>query len=148
MAGRLRVGLNQPASWRGRSRRNPVEDDIADSAVAAVDALAEAVAPAPTPLKLSPITSRKLSPITSRVSLQGAEFSCAFHRNRTHVLIMYGSRSEAIQRSRSPRGRSADPGGDGHVGENRSARLVGQRAAGVVGSGARRRRPAAMGQSC
>ena len=61
-----------------------------------------------------------------------------FRQNRTRVLISDGSqrrRGAAACRSRSPRGRSADPGGGGHVGEGWAARLVGERTAGMVGSG-------------
>jgi len=44
-----------------------------------------------------------------------------------------------------PRGRPNNRGGDCHVVEGRPARLVGERAAGVVGSGTRCKRPSTVG---
>jgi hypothetical protein len=57
-------------------------------------------------------------------------------QNRRHVLIRYGSqrpRGAAACRSRSPRSRSAHPGGYGHLVESWPARLVGERPAGMAG---------------
>jgi hypothetical protein len=50
-------------------------------------------------------------------------------------------------RSGSPTGRSTDPVGDGHVVESWAGRLVGERAAGMVGSRTRCRRPSTVEQS-
>jgi len=76
-----------------------------------------------------------------------------FHQNRKNVLIRYGFQrrpAAATCRRRSPRSRSTDPGGDGHVVAWRPARLVGERAPatlGVVRTGARCRWSAAVDQS-
>jgi hypothetical protein len=50
--------------------------------------------------------------------------------------------------SRSPRGQSADRGAVSHMVPRRNARLVGERAAAVVGPGARSRWSSEVGQSC
>jgi hypothetical protein len=72
-------------------------------------------------------------------------------QNRQRVLIEYGPqrrRSAAPSRSGSQRSRSARRGEGGHVVESRPARLVGERAAGMVGSGTWCQRPSTVDQSC
>ena len=84
---------------------------------------------------------RRWSPyIAVRLELWHSSGVVSSKENRSHVLIRYGSqrrRPGADRRSRSPRCRSAHPGGDGDVVESWPARLVGERTAGMVGASAR-----------